>query len=67
MKRMRDEARAHEVDAVSREQAAVFLEKLIAVAAERRDALVRALEERGTPCAAVIGQLEAGAPRIRVI
>ncbi|MBV9945416.1 MAG: selenide, water dikinase SelD [Myxococcales bacterium] len=39
---------------------------LIAVARERGDALVRALEEHGTPCAAVIGRLEAGPPRIRV-
>ena len=39
---------------------------LIAVAADRRDALLRALEDRGVPCAAVIGRLEAGAARIRV-
>ncbi len=40
---------------------------LIAVAREKSDALVRALEARGTPCAAVIGRFEAGAPRIRVV
>jgi len=40
---------------------------LIAVAEEKSAALVRALEARGTPCAAVIGRFEAGAPRIRVV
>jgi selenide,water dikinase len=39
---------------------------LIAVPEDRSAALVRALEARGTPCAAVIGRFEAGGPRIRV-
>ena len=39
---------------------------LIAVAGDRCHALVRALEEHGAPCAAVIGRLEAGPARIRV-
>jgi selenide,water dikinase len=41
---------------------------LIAVAADQADKLVAALRERATPCAAVIGSLEAGpAGRLRVV
>jgi selenide,water dikinase len=39
---------------------------LIAVPEDRCGPLVRALEARGTPCAAVIGRFEPGGPRIRV-
>lgn len=41
---------------------------LIAVAPERCDALLAALRKHGTPCADVVGELEAGSPgKIRVV
>ena len=39
---------------------------LISVADEKSEVLVRALRDRGTPCAAVIGHIEQGPPSIRV-
>jgi selenide,water dikinase len=39
---------------------------LIAVEEAKASALVRELEREKTPCAAIVGRLEAGAPRIRV-
>ncbi|HEY8078546.1 MAG TPA: selenide, water dikinase SelD [Labilithrix sp.] len=40
---------------------------LMSVPAARGDALVKALRDRGTPCAEIIGRLEAGPPRIRIV
>jgi selenide,water dikinase len=39
---------------------------LIAVEERKSEQLVRALRDRGTPCAAVLGHFEEGPPRIRV-